>query len=58
MRWDAPPAGFNSGAEEYNGGRGVKRLGPALALGPLIRQTFTSPPLKDVPKIKRASRES
>jgi len=55
MRWDAPPAGFNSGAEEYNGGRGVKRLGPALALGPLIRQTFTSPPLKDVPKIKRAS---
>jgi len=41
-------------AEEYNGHREAARLGFAPSTGPPIRQTFTSPPLKGIPKIKKA----
>jgi len=50
-------AGFNPGAEEYNDQREAGRLGFTPSPGPRIRQSFISPPLKDLPKIKHASEE-
>jgi hypothetical protein len=50
--------GFNLDKEEYNGQREAGRLGFATSPGPPIRQTFTSPPLKGIPKIKHASDET
>jgi hypothetical protein len=41
-------------AEEYNDQREAARLGFAPSPGPPIRQTFTYPPLKGIPKIKQA----
>jgi len=55
---EAASPGFNPGAEEYNDPREAGRLGFAPSPGPRIRQTFTSPPLKVVPKIKHASEET
>jgi hypothetical protein len=52
------PASFNPGAEEYNDQREAGRLGFTSSPGPRIRQTFTSPPLKDAPKINHASEET
>ena len=49
---------FNLDVKEYNDQREALRLGFAPSPGPRIRQTFTSPPLKGVPKIKLASYET
>ena len=51
-------AGFNLGAEEYNGQREAGRLGFAPSPGPKFGNPSISLPLKGVPKIKLASDET